>query len=304
MSSLLSKEIGSKLSSIFGKSATLSSQNERQVQKRKRKEQLLEEKQKNSVVSVPKIVPKGIIEDIFADVGRYIPVGMLEEGEERSDGDVVVADNERGNASTVSSSASETGRAKGIFANLLPSFPSKIRVADTNESLPQSSAVKIDSACVFEDSDNDEDDIAANDKDKDKDREKGRESKKQNERKGLSGSAGELELELEGDDKRISGGVDGDLMAPIRAILAAQAVKERAALARSEAKASNSDGMLFYVSYFTCYMYLIYFVQYISLMYCAAMSHCFEVYCTVLYCPVLRCLLLSNTEVESLESVC
>lgn len=251
VSSLLSKEIGSKLASIFGKSATLSSQNERQVQKRKRKEQLLEEKQKNSAVSVPKIVPKGKIDDIFADVGRYIPVGMLEEGEERSDRDVGVADNEREIASTVNFSVSETGKARGIFANLLPAFPSKIKVADTdtNESLPKSKVVKINSACVFEDSDNDEDDTTVNEegKDKEKVKERERESRSQNERKVMSGSVGELELEgeLEGDNKRISGGVDGDLMAPIRAMLAAQAVKERAALARSEAKASNIDGVLF-----------------------------------------------------------
>jgi hypothetical protein len=229
VSCLLSKELGLKLSSIFGKSVTLNSQNERQVQKRKRKEQLLQEKQKGSAVSVPKIVPKGVIEDIFADVGRYMPVGMLEEGEERSD--TVVPDNERANASTMSVSVGETGKAKGLFSNLLPSFPSKIKMAENSEPSPKSSVAKNNAACVFEDSDNDEDDIPVK-------AERVRETGRENERKHIPDNP----EELEGDDKRISGGVEGDLMAPIRAMLAAQAVKEKAALARSEARASNSEG--------------------------------------------------------------
>jgi hypothetical protein len=210
---------------------TLNSQNERQVQKRKRKEQLLEEKQKGSAVSVPKIVPKGIIEDIFADVGRYMPVGMLEEGEERSD--TVVPDNKREDASALSVSVGETGKAKGLFSNLLPSFPSKIKMAENSELSPKSSVVKNSAACVFEDSDNDEDEGEIPVK-----VERGRETGREKERKHIPDN----QEELEGDEKRITGGVEGDLMAPIRAMLAAQAVKEKAALARSEARASNNEG--------------------------------------------------------------
>jgi hypothetical protein len=243
VSCLLSKELGLKLSSIFGKSVTLSSQNERQVQKRKRKEQLLEEKQKGSAASVPKIVPKGIVEDIFADVGRYIPVGMLEEGEEISDS--VVPDNERENTSAVSVSVGEVGKAKGLFSNLLPSFPSKIKMAEISEPSAKSSASKNNAACVFEDSDNDGDEVHIN----------------ETERKQMPGNR----QELEGDDKRISGGVEGDLMAPIRAMLAAQAVKEKAAVARSEARASNNEGtfvsLFYFILRFRCVCYSLLFFQ-------------------------------------------
>ena len=266
MSCLLSKEIGLKLSSIFGKSVTLNSQNERQVQKRKRKEQMLEEKQKNSAVSVPKIIPKGIIEDIFADVGRYIPVGVLEEGEDNSDTIVADSERERENTSAMTGSVGETGKAKGIFSNLLPSFPSKIRMTETTELSPKSIIAKSNAACVFDDSDN-EDDIAGNNTEKGREKgvEKGTMRGGDHNRKQTSTG----EEELEGDDKRITAGVEGDLMAPIRAILAAQAVKEKAALARSEARASNNEGALlcaFCNSFYFILFYLIMFL-FISALY-------------------------------------
>ena len=218
---------------------------------------MLEEKQKNSAVSVPKIIPKGIIEDIFADVGRYIPVGVLEEGEDNSD--TIVADSEREseNTSAMTGSVVETGKAKGIFSNLLPSFPSKIRMTETTEPSPKSITAKSNAACVFDDSDN-EDDISGNNAEKGREKgvEKGTMRGGDNNRKQTSVG----EEELEGDDKRITAGVEGDLMAPIRAILAAQAVKEKAALARSEARASNIEGALLCAFCVVLYCILSYFV--------------------------------------------
>lgn len=218
---------------------------------------MLEERQKNSAVSVPKIIPKGIIEDIFADVGRYIPVGVLEEGEDNSDTIVADSERERENTSAMTGSVVETGKAKGLFSNLLPSFPSKIRMTETTEPSPKSITAKSNAACVFDDSDN-EDDISGNNTEKGREKgvEKGTMRGGDNNRKQMSTG----EEELEGDDKRITAGVEGDLMAPIRAILAAQAVKEKAALARSEARASNNEGALLCAFCIVFYCILSYFV--------------------------------------------
>ena len=51
----------------------------------------------------------------------------------------------------------------------------------------------------------------------------------------------------DGDDNRNISGTDGDLMAPIRALLAAQKNKEKAAFERSEAAATASTGNILFL---------------------------------------------------------
>ena len=99
----------------------MESQNERQLLKRKRKEIADNNNNGNnkgkesSNISKKIIVPKGIVEDIFADIGKYVPVGSLDEKEleecslkkmeeERSRMDVVIPNN---------------SSAKGLFQNIL-----------------------------------------------------------------------------------------------------------------------------------------------------------------------------------------
>lgn len=77
---------------------------------------------------------EGVEQDIFADVGKYIPVGHLE----NTDTD---------NPDTDKMSIQEISSAKGIFSNLLPSFPSSIKL-----SVP----LQENSACAFDDDDDDE----------------------------------------------------------------------------------------------------------------------------------------------------
>ena len=268
MSCLISKELGLKLSSIFGKGVTLSSQSERHLLKRKRKEQLLEEKQKGSAVGAARIVPKGPVEDIFADVGRYMPVGMLEEGEVDSAAAAGIEESEHTTAVTgsVSASETETGKAKvkGLFSNLLPSFPTKIKMAESSAPSPQKIVTKNNAACVFEDSDNEDNEIIEKDKVKGKDTGADKREMDKN------------SAELEGDNKKISG-VEGDLMAPIRAMLAAQAIKEQAALARSEARASaSSEGATYTLSIIATRQFncaVLYFVLRSTALHSATVSH-------------------------------
>jgi hypothetical protein len=83
VSCLLGRSIGEKLFTTFGKGQDIYT--ERQKLKRKRKE-LLEEEKDQSNLSTNKnknriVVPKGIDDDIFADVGKYVPVGVLDEKE-------------------------------------------------------------------------------------------------------------------------------------------------------------------------------------------------------------------------------
>ena len=244
------------MSSIFGKNAVSSTRNEKLNLKRKRKEQILDEKQKLSARN--KIQPKPIIDDIFADVGKYVPVGALVEGEDGEEEkeiikknvilqhvtemDIVDNDNDNNNNYAITTSANST--VKGLFKNLIPSFPSKIKLSEAtgstglavNDSLADvtKSNSKKNAACVFDDDDDDDDvDVdekrifvkpsILNDGIKDKQADNAENDDK-----------GEGELRRIKDD-------NNDLMAPIRALLAAQSAKEKAAFLRSEIKASSHN---------------------------------------------------------------
>lgn len=133
-------------------------------------------------------------QDIFADVGKYVPVGFLE----TTDTDKINTDKQN----TDKTSKPEITSAKGIFSNLLPSFPSSITV---------SAPVADNAACSFDDDD---------------DENEGQEVKRI-----------KVKKEEEGERRAISGD-DNELMAPIRALLSAQAAKEKAATVRAEEAAT------------------------------------------------------------------
>ena len=251
------------MSSIFGKNALINTRNEKQNLKRKRKEQILDEKQKISTEN--KIQPIGIIDDIFADVGKYVPVGALvgDDGEEEeeiikknvilehvTEMDIVDINNDNNNNNAITEDANNT--VKGLFKNLIPSFPSKIKLSeatgstglavnDSPANVTKSNSKK-NAACVFDDDDDDDEDVdekrifvkpsILNGRIKDKQTDNA-----ENDDKG------------EGDLRRIRDD-NNDLMAPIRALLAAQSAKEKAAFLRSEIKASshNEGDALFFRS--------------------------------------------------------
>ena len=195
---------------------------------------------------------KGMIDDIFADVGKYVPVGALVEGEEEGEGEQtmknviiehpkemdIVDDNDNSN-----SSKNENHTVKGLFKNLIPSFPSKIKMSEAaastglavNESPEQ--VTKSNAACVFDDDDDEDNEdvkeifIKNENKiiSKSNDRTKERHTEEDEDKYANDG-----ELRRIKDDKN-------DLMAPIRALLAAQSAKEKAAYLRSEVKASSHN---------------------------------------------------------------
>ena len=285
VSFILSKTLEHKLSLIFGKNLTTESQNERLLLKRKRKESADNNnsngnnKGKESLnISKKVVVPKGIVEDIFADVGKYVPVGSLDEKEleecslkkmeeERSKMDVVIPSN---------------ASAKGLFQNLLPSFPITIKIKNpTTETVePNKSIIApilsnnddnanpgINTACLFDDEDEDEDELEkviqinsnkiTSSKTKTKIFQSDIKSEKRN-KDNINEKKNENENDDDGDNRNISR-TDGDLMAPIRALLAAQQNKEKAAYERSEAAATASSGadvILFYLIFISIFIYL------------------------------------------------
>ena len=217
---------------------------------------MLEEKQK--ILTTHK-APKVMIDDIFADVGKYVPVGALDEGEVEDEkemkSDVVIKytkemdvdDNDNFNINNNNDSKNEVQTVKGLFKNLIPSFPSKIKMSESTGSTM--SAVKnipekvMNAACVFDDDDDDDDDN--NEKDifiKKDTKMTSKSNEKSNDRKTYKDDNEEVdddENEEDGERRRIGDNKD-DLMAPIRALLAAQSAKEKAALLRSEERASAS----------------------------------------------------------------
>ena len=286
VSFILNKRLEHKLSLIFSKNLTTESQNERQLLKRKRKEfaDNNNKGKESSNNSKKVVVPKGIVEDIFADVGKYVPVGSLDEKEleecslkkmeeERSKMDIVIPSN-------VS--------AKGLFQNLLPSFPATIQIkkpntetGEPNKSIMAPTLSKndddanpgINTACLFEDDDEDGDEdedelekviqINSNKITSSKTKTKTNifQSDIKSEMKNkdnMNKKKNENENDDDGDDNRNISRTDGDLMAPIRALLAAQQNKEKAAYERSEAAAtasSGSDIILFYLIFISIFIY-------------------------------------------------
>ena len=200
--------------------------------------------------------PIGIVDDIFADVGKYVPVGALIEGEEgeEEDGKEIIkknvilehvtemdtVDDDNDNIDNNANTKNASNTVKGLFKNLIPSFPAKIKLSEATGStglavndLPvkvTKSNSKKNAACVFDDDDDDDDvdekeifvkQSIINDRIKDKQTDNAENDDK-----------GDGELRRIKDD-------NNDLMAPIRALLAAQSAKEKAAFLRSEVKASS-----------------------------------------------------------------
>lgn len=225
----------------------------------------MEEKQK--ILTTHK-APKVIIDDIFADVGKYVPVGALDEGEIEDEKEMKsnvviedtkemdVDDNDNNNSNNNinnnsnnnnSDSKNELQTVKGLFKNLIPSFPSKIKMSESAGSTV--SAVKnipekvmTNAACVFDDDDDDDDDekdifIKKDTKISSTPNEKGSDRKTYKEH---NEEVDDDENEEDGDRRRLGDNKD-DLMAPIRALLAAQSAKEKAALLRSEERASHRN---------------------------------------------------------------
>ena len=266
----------------------MESQNERQLLKRKRKEIADNNNNGNnkgkesSNISKKIIVPKGIVEDIFADIGKYVPVGSLDEKEleecslkkmeeERSRMDVVIPNN---------------SSAKGLFQNILPSFPTtiKIKMSNTETIEPKKSIIApilsnndeeadsgVNTACLFDDDDDDDEELekviqinsnkitSSKTKTKifqsehkaeirNKDGINRNKNGNENHAKGnVDVDDGDGDGDGDGDDNRNISGTDGDLMAPIRALLAAQKNKEKAAFERSEAAATASTGNILFL---------------------------------------------------------
>ena len=225
---------------------------------------MLEEKQK--ILTTHK-TPKVMIDDIFADVGKYVPVGALYEGEVEDekqmksnvvfeytkDMNMDIDDNDNDNSnndnnndydSNNNDGKNEVQTVKGLFKNLIPSFPTKIKMAEAAG--PTGSAVKnipekvmANAACVFDDDDDDDDEKDIFIK---KDTKTSKSNEKSKDRKAYKEEVDDDEDEKDGERKRI-GDDKNDLMAPIRALLAAQSAKEKAALLRSEERASHrNDG--------------------------------------------------------------
>ena len=262
----------------------MESQNERQLLKRKRKEIADNNNNGNnkgkesSNISKKIIVPKGIVEDIFADIGKYVPVGSLDEKEleecslkkmeeERSRMDVVIPNN---------------SSAKGLFQNILPSFPTtiKIKMSNTETIEPKKSIIApilsnndeeadsgVNTACLFDDDDDDDEELEkviqinsnkiTSSKTKTKifqsehkaeirNKDSINRNKNGNEND-AQGNVDDGDGDGDGDDNRNISGTDGDLMAPIRALLAAQKNKEKAAFERSEAAATASTGNILFL---------------------------------------------------------
>ena len=283
VSYILSKKLEQKLSLVFGKHITLESQNERQLLKRKRKETAgnNDNKNKESQNIPKKIIPAGIVEDIFADIGKYVPIGSLDDKEleecssrklekERSQMDIEVPNN---------------SSAKGIFQNLLPSFPATIKMGipktdnlapNSSNSLLKSSSIIVDdmtsisTACLF-DEDDDENEGGAQEEEEDefekviqinssrvtsssasrstsqiKTKTIQVDSKKKDENINRNKNSNDENNEENGDedDDRNISSTDGDLMAPIRALLTAQRKKEKAAYERSELAASAGKAVV------------------------------------------------------------
>ena len=259
----------------------MESQNERQLLKRKRKEIADNSNNGNnkgkesSNISKKIIVPKGIVEDIFADIGKYVPVGSLDEKEleecslkkmeeERSRIDVVIPNN---------------SSAKGLFQNILPSFPTtiKIKMSNTETIEPKKSIIApilsnndeeadsgVNTACLFDDDDDDDEElekviqINSNKITSSKTKTKifqsehkaeirNKDSINRNKNGNENDAQGNVDDDGDGDDNRNISGTDGDLMAPIRALLAAQKNKEKAAYERSEAAATASTGNILFL---------------------------------------------------------
>lgn len=225
VSSLLSKALNEKLSVLFGKNAAQNAQQERLLLKRKRKEQLLEEKQKYANMS--KVAVKNTVEDIFADVGKYVPVGALNDADENELNSVKMDISATESKSVIV----ENSRVKGLFSNLLPSFPTKIKMSEDiagADSKETSDAANVNAACLFDDDSDNEIEMAAN---------KNSLSSSKSIPTKTKTKTNIGEEELDGDDKKITS--DSVLMAPIRALLTAQAVREKASFEKAEEMASR-----------------------------------------------------------------
>jgi hypothetical protein len=232
---------------------------------------MLEEKQK--ILTTHK-APKVLIDDIFADVGKYVPVGALDEGEVEDEkemkSNVVIEhtkemdidndndnDNDNNNSNNNNNdSKNEVQTVKGLFKNLIPSFPSKIKMSESTgstvsavQNIPEK--VMTNAACVFDDDDDDDDNdekdifIKKDTKISSKSNEKGSDRKTFKDDEEVDDDENE-----EDGDRRRRGDNKDDLMAPIRALLAAQSAKEKAALLRSEERASHrNDGTAVLILY-------------------------------------------------------
>ena len=239
VSSLLSKALNEKLSVLFGKNAAQNAQQERLLLKRKRKEQLLEEKQKYANMS--KVAAKNTVEDIFADVGKYVPVGALDDADEKDENEL---NSVKMDISVTESKSviAENSRVKGLFSNLLPSFPTKIKMSENvaeADSKEINDAANVNAACLFDDDSDNEIEMAAN---------KNNFSSSKSIPTKTKTRTNIGEEELDGDDKKITS--DSVLMAPIRALLTAQAVREKASFEKAEELASRGreGGLSLFIS--------------------------------------------------------
>ena len=174
--------------------------------------------------------------------------------------------------------------AKGLFQNILPSFPTtiKIKMSNTETIEPKKSIIApilsnndeeadsgVNTACLFDDDDDDDDDeelekviqINSNKITSSKTKTKIFQSEhkaeirnkdsinrnKNGNENDAQGNVDDGDGDGDGDDNRNISGTDGDLMAPIRALLAAQKNKEKAAFERSEAAATASTGNILFL---------------------------------------------------------